>query len=571
MIDAELSHRKHMTAKQQPRFDIDALKDVAGQTTFARGQSYHRDGNVQILAIEPARVLAQVAGSENYRTVVTGRGTDIDGECSCPAFEDRGFCKHMVAVALAANAVGNGAGASGAGALSRIRDHLRKRSVDALVEMIVDLAERDLGLFRKLDIAASLDHSDDKTLETRLRKAIDKATHGASYVDYWAVPAWAANVDATLDSIDDLVSSGRVKVAFSIVEHAMDRIQRAVETIDDSDGHCGALLHRAREIHLAAACATMPEPLKLARELFAREMKDDYEIFDGAAMLYAEVLGEQGLAEYRRLALEAWQQPAGASAGAGDDDEEPDNPAALMRILDLFAERDGDVESRIALRARDLSSSWKYLQLAEFCLTQGREDEALRRAEEGLWMFEDGRPNEHLVLFLAKLLSKAGRKRDAETQLWKAFEKAPSLELYAALAKSGDAAASGRAVKSLRAKLAAENRTGPSGHAELLIDILIEQGKFAEAWTIVAEHRVALETREDLAEASEATHLHEALQVYAERVEQLAIPGSNQGYAVAARLIARMAGLRSDAEQSAYMTALKARHGRKRNFMKLLG
>ena len=48
-------------------------------------------------------MLAQVAGTEDYRTELTGRGEDFDGECSCPAFEDWGFCKHMVATALAAN------------------------------------------------------------------------------------------------------------------------------------------------------------------------------------------------------------------------------------------------------------------------------------------------------------------------------------------------------------------------------------------------------------------------------------------------------------------------------------
>jgi uncharacterized Zn finger protein len=559
-----------MKAKGQLRFDIDALRDLAGQTSFARGQVYHRDGNVQILAIEPARVVARVTGTEDYRTVVTGHGARIDGECSCRAFEDRGFCKHMVAVAFAANAAGGGAEANGVGALSRIRDHLKKRGTDALVEMIVDLAERDLGLFRKLDIAAAFDHADDKTLETRLRKAVDKVTHTGGYVDYRAASAWAAGIEATLDSISDLVTSGRADLAFRVVEHAIDRIERAMGAVDDSDGHCGALMHRARDIHLAAACATMPEPLKFARNLFAREMEDEYGIFDGAATLYADVLGEQGLAEYRRLATEAWQQPAAARAGARDDDERPGNSYALMRILDLFAERDGDVETRIALRARDLSSAWDYLQLAEFCLAQGRADEALRRAEEGLWVFEDGRPREELVLLAAKLLSKAGRKEDAEAQLWRAFEKAPSLELYTALAKSGDAARE-RAVTSLQAKLADEDRNPWSHRTELLIEILIKQKQFKAAWAIVGERRVALDTRQDLARASEATHLKEALQVYVERVEQLASPGGNRAYAEAAKLIAHMAKLRSGTEQSAYMTALRARHGRKRNFMKLLG
>ncbi len=76
--------------------------------------------------------------------------------------------------------------------------------------------------------------------------------------------------------------------------------------------------------------------------------------------------------------------------------------------------------------------------------------------------------------------------------------------------------------------------------------------------------------REALARASEATHPGEALETYAARVEELAGGGGNPAYAEAAKLVARMAGLRNAAEQAAYVTALKARHGRKRNFMKLL-
>ena len=87
---------------------------------------------------------------------------------------------------------------------------------------------------------------------------------------------------------------------------AIERIERAAESVDDSDGHCGALLERARDIHLAAARAARPEPLQLARDLFAREMEQDSDAFDGAAALYADALGTEGLAEYRRLAAAAW-------------------------------------------------------------------------------------------------------------------------------------------------------------------------------------------------------------------------------------------------------------------------
>ena len=557
-----------MRHKDRSRFDTDALRGLAGDKVFARGEAYHRDGQVRLLAIEARRVLAQVAGTDDYRTVLTGRGKRIDGECSCPAFEDWGFCKHMVAVALAANAAGGDGDADGA--LARIRDHLKKKGVDALVGMIVDLAEQDPLLFRRLDIAAAA-AGNDKGLEARLRKAIDDATRARGHVDYYRAPVWAGNVDTVLDTVADLASGERADLVLKLAERAFDRIERAIEHIDDSDGHCGGLLHRAREIHLAAASVVRPEPVPLARDLFAREMGSDYGTFDDAAALYADVLGEEGLAEYRRLATEAWEKLPQRSGRARGSYELSGSYHRLSAILDFFTERDGDVDARIALRAKDLSSPWSYLQLAEFCLSQGREDEALRRAEEGLWVFEDGHPDERLVLFAVKHLSKAGRKAEAEAHLWRAFEKAPSLELYAWLRKLGGKGARERVVKHLEARIAREARKRWDPPADLLIRILMKEKMHEAAWAAVRKYGASTGVKDALAQASETKFPREALAVYAERVDELASVGGNPAYERAAGLVARMAGLRKAAEQSAYVDALKERFGRKRNFMKLLG
>ena len=53
--------------------------------------------------------------------------------------------------------------------------------------------------------------------------------------------------------------------------------------------------------------------------------------------------------------------------------------------------------------------------------------------------------------------------------------------------------------------------------------------------------------------------------------EELAGRGGDAAYAEGAKLIARMASLQSAAEQTAYVAALKMRHGRKRKFVALLG
>jgi hypothetical protein len=76
--------------------------------------------------------------------------------------------------------------------------------------------------------------------------------------------------------------------------------------------------------------------------------------------------------------------------------------------------------------------------------------------------------------------------------------------------------------------------------------------------------------KDELASDSEVTHPREALEVYTARVNQLANSGGDRAYAEAAKLVARMATLRSKTEQVTYILELKVRFGRRRNFMKLL-
>jgi hypothetical protein len=554
-----------MTVGNVPRFDVEALRRLAGGA-FARGEAYHRDGRVEILAIEARRVLARVEGTEDYRVNLFGAGETIKGECDCPAFDDYGFCKHLVATALAANESDNGPEADSAGALARIRAHLADKPNKVLVTMIVELAERDPALFRKLEIASAADGADDKALMARLTKAIDQATATRGYVEYGEAGGWAAGVEEALDALDAL-DSRHDRLLLELAERAIDRIESAIGSIDDSNGECGDLLERARDIHIRAARGARPDPVALARDLFERETGDRYGTFDGAAWLYADVLGEAGLAEYRRLAAEAWEKlpPLGGGQKANGD------YGGLSAILDRFAEREGDVETRIALRAKDLSSPWKYLELAEFCLKAKGANEALRWAEDGLWTFEDGPTDARLVLFAADLLIKADRRGEAEAVLKRAFERAPDFNVYMRWREAGGEAAREQALALVERRAAAE--TGFSfGHpADLGVKILMHEKLFDMAWAMTRKHRVSRALKEGLARESEADHPREALDVYAARVDELANGGGNRAYEEAAGFVARMGRLRAAAEQTAYVATLKERFAQRRNFVKLLG
>ena len=155
--------------------------------------------------------------------------------------------------------------------------------------------------------------------------------------------------------------------------------------------------------------------------------------------------------------------------------------------------------------------------------------------------------------------------------MWRAFDKSPSLKLYIQLGAVGAEAARGRAVELLRSRLGQQPSIRWRHPADLLVGILAHDNDFDGAWAAVQDYGASMSASEALAAASEASHPRQAIAVYAQRIDLLVDGGGNTAYAEAAKLLTRMAALRSSAEQDSHVAALKARFGRKRNFMKLLG
>jgi hypothetical protein len=565
-----------------PRFDVAALRDAAGAKVFDRGTVYFEDDQVEIITINDARILTQVTGSEVYRCELVGTGKNFSGECSCPAFSDWGFCKHLVATALAANSLDPAALEQASNRFAKIREHLRSKGVEGLVEMVVGLAERDSSLLGELEFSAAVATADDTTLFAQFKKAITGATRTHGFVEYHEMLRWVQEIDSVLDRIESLLDGGRAELVLKLLDHFFTRMDDALNEIDDSDGGGGGVYARACEIHLAACREAKPDPITLARDLFAREVDSDLEFFDGASEAYEDVLGDAGLAEYRRLANEAWQKikPLAATKRRVED-EQFGARYALGAILERFARRDGDVDGVIAIRARDLSTAHDYLAIAELCLEHARGPEALKWAEEGLWQFEDS-PDERLMLFVSDLYRRTGREQDADKLLWRAFERRPSIELYDRLkSAAGPERMSAEAVRErafawLRTQIGrstGSSSTQWSWSTELFVRLAMTEGLLTDAWMVIKSHGCSDLLREQLAEVSEQSHPVEALKTYTDGVERMLRVGGQINYDNAYRTIERMRrirdGLGEAVQHAAYLADLKSRHKAKRNFMKL--
>ena len=580
-MDAARDGKRHVP----PRFDPAGLRVLAGGAVFGRGEEYARSGRVELLSDDGERVRARVLGTEVYRAALRGRGRTFAGECSCPAFADHGFCKHLVATALAANAVGEG-GEAVPDRIGGIRAHLRAQGADRLAEMILDLAERDPALLDRLDLAASAAAPGDPAeVAERCRAALKRALRTGRFVEYGEAGAWTRGVLDVLEQLEGLIGAGRAELVLEVVEDLVRRLPGALENVDDSDGGGSEIAGRAAELHLAACEAARPDPVALARELFRLETTEDLGGFSGAVDTYAHLLGPVGLDEYSRLAQEAWNRlpkarPRRDGLVRGTEDDLA--RYRLFPILDRLAGREGDLDRRIALREAQLAHARDYLRLAEFCLEHGREAEAIRRAEEGAWLFDDA-SGEPLLLFLAERHRASGRAAEAEAVVWPGFERSPSMRLYEAMVRGKKAGAAARAaladraVGLLDAQLGEpKGRTRPfPGHlAGLLVEILLRERRLAAAWAAARRHGCPEDTWLALAEASEGDMPDEALAVYERLVEQQVGLTNKHGYAVACRLVARMGPLRArrgeGAAHRAYVEALLARHRAKRSFVAML-
>jgi len=564
-----------------PRFDIDALRSLSGEATFARGAAYHAASKVEILSSHAGRITAKVFGSETYEASLEPGADYPAGDCSCRAFADAGWCKHLVAVALAANDQASQAPHSG-GPLDPVRDHLRSLDAEALVELVLEQARKDPALMRRLELAAASARGDDAAIGAQLKKAITAATRMTDYVEYRQVRNWARPIGDLLDEIERLLDSGRNQLGLELLEHALDRVEQALASIDDSNGHGIGLLEQAAQLHLRACEAVRPDPVALAGQLFRRETESYGDAFYGAVGRYADVLGREGKAEYRRLAEAAWAQIPTRRADdrqSSQDDGGTSKRYGLFAILDRLAEEDGDFYRRIALLTKDLSTVTAYEKLVELCLEHGRPEAALTWAEEGLWLFQDISA-ERLRRKTASLYREFGRTADAEALLWHCFDRRPSVhlidELKVLAGGDADGAVLDRAIAVMRQRLAGRQKSSGWGYgeADLLAEILLKEGLLAEAWAVAEAHGCQERTLLALAKASEAPDPAKALAAYGELVERHLRSTNQAGYEAACKLIDRIGGIRKQrgetAAHTAYLTDLATRHKAKRNFMKLL-
>ncbi|MDP3481884.1 MAG: hypothetical protein Q8S05_01090, partial [Sulfuricella sp.] len=299
------------------------------------------------------------------------------------------------------------------------------------------------------------------------------------------------------------------------------------------------------------------------------------------ATTYRAVLGKEGLRRYRELAETEWRKLKPRDA----KDSYDAHRATITRIMERLAEASGDVEELVAIKSRDLSFCYSYLDIAETWAKAKQPDKALEWAERGLKAFPE-RPDNRLRDFLVAAYLKRKRNDEALQLTWIQFEERPVLEHYK---KLHDVAGKlglwpeqrNRALALVVAVIAREASTTsrwkpkPSTpNTSLRAEIALWEQDLDAAWSAAHEGICDRNLLIALAGMLEASRPDDAVSLYRRLVPPIVEQTNNTAYDEAIKLIRKVGGLMNAQSQSRqfgdYLAELRVQFKPKRNFIKLL-
>lgn len=415
--------------------DVSLLADaqlvrLAGEAAFERCVAYFRQGQVLGWSRQGNIVTAQVAGNESYRVTLRLNPRGLEGGCDCPASEGIDFCKHCVATALAyREEQAEQERLMAGGESGRLLAYLQQLDKASLVEALAEMIEEDPVRQHQWSLRADavlgvLDH---KALKKRITAAFPLKRH---LHRYGQVRPYFAKAEAVVDQLAEQAPQSPPDTCLTLVEYALSRLARALETIDDSGGfrfYCEEVLQK---LHVQTAQRLDWSAEKLAAHLYEIAFGESHDLYPKIPDAYAEALGSEGMDAYLSLLQQFWDALPNLPADAPWSEQF--RYRRLREPLLKRAETRGDVATILALHQKSATKVKDYLKIAELCIAHG----AWEQVE--LWLARAARADdkryphwrrERERLQIPLLLHRGEAEKAGQLQ-WEIYQQTQQLEDY---------------------------------------------------------------------------------------------------------------------------------------------
>lgn len=451
----------------------------------------------------------------------------------------------------------------------------------ALRALLREAAERDDGLAQRLLLRAT---AAAKSGLAALRERLLASVRWQGYDRY------GGGEDALVERIEDAAGVLAARIddgepqLIGLIEAVIGEVERAIAEIHDSHGVYSAI-EALHAVHRRACLALRPDAEALGRALLAWQLDDEWGFRDAPLDDYAAALGDAGRAAYWLAAAEAW---SALPALTPDDqasrwDERRDK---LERLMEARVKAGGDVDAAIRAMARNLAGPDRFVELVEFCQAQGRLDEALRWADEGLAAFDPAKARTLLNVTI-ELLRVRGDHARVEALAWERFTRQPGSRGFHELMRLADAIGRREALRERAFALlwsgvqADELRPADTRYRwaerarDQLLEIYFDEGDADKVWEVFCGGPVSVMLWRRVAELRARSHPDEAIALYRRLLPHAVEAGtSRSSYEEAAGVVQAIRSLREARGQLRMfgdeLAEIRLEWRRKRNFMRLL-
>lgn len=543
------------------------LLDMAGERVYARGEGYVR--YVRGLRTTGVKAYASIQAKNVYTVELDWSGSRLDGYCTCRHHADGNFCKHLVAVGLAAIDSGRAdvddttseMGESG------LEEILQSMNVDELRELVMTLALRDGAVRRMLEVRATAASGDDGPAQAEFEDYVRDSLMFRGFADYRESFVVAEVASEVLDELENHLNGGAAEVVRPALLYALTTLREITEQADDSSGSIGGECQRAADLYAQACRQGEPDSVELAEWLVkfrtgspgwpSLTLADFVDAFDARA-----------LAIYRSAVAELDRELAG-----GDRWQRFEVDAMRLELAD----HDGDVD-----RAVDLLSEREppgYGAIVDRLRAAGRNDAAVRWIDRAV---ADGRVSSHgggkNAYWLspddvAETYRELGRIDDAVAVLRADFLRQPSVQKYGVLRDF--AAGVGRIDRERIWAFDQAHRLAldPYAAGAVLVQLSLSEGDVDAAWEAADRYGAGWAWRE-LAVRGAGARPVAAADLYRPQLESDLRHPNTKLYPGIAETLATMAELYKrggrSADFAAFMMQIRQDYGRRPSLMKAL-
>ncbi|ODQ95522.1 hypothetical protein BHQ17_04895 [Mycolicibacterium holsaticum] len=538
------------------------LLRVAGDLVYGRGEDYVR--YVRGLRITDVKAYASIQAKNVYTVELDWSGPLPDGVCTCPHNADGNFCKHLVAVGLAA--IDSGRVAVDDKATPGLVAVVEAMSLDELRHLVLTLAQRDDGVRRMLEIRGATAAGDDAHVQAELEAHVRNTLTFRGFIDYRRSFEVAQAAGEMLDELEDYLDTGAAEAARPALLRAVTRLRKIMEQADDSSGSIGDQCQRAADLYARACRLGNPDPVKLATWLV--KFRADSPGWPNVVLAdFVDAFDDSALQTYRRAVAALDRKLA---------DRNQWGRIEVDAMLLELADHDGDVD-----RAVQLLNEREHLQygaIVERLRAAGRAEEVVAwidRAVAERRISSHGGGNAYWLSpdDVAATYKGLGRIDDAVAVLRADFVRQPSVQTYRVLmdfAARVERAETERGWVFDHARELASDRFAAGA---VLVQLHLSEGDVDAAWQAADRYGPGWAWRELADRGAEARPVAAADLYRPELENDLRFPNSKLYPDIAARL-ARMAQLYEKGGRSndfaSFIAQLRQDYGRRPSLMKAL-